>query len=180
MGVRALAVCLATTMPTPTSPSRRRPPVCRCPSSIKPAGFFPEPGSRSFPSSPPQRRRFLPQRRRMGALPCSTASPPDATASLRSSPGFEPGRLPDVRIRAGDNGHVVVLTLPKVEQSVTVGRDTQTVAADRRGTAFGNTVTDAESNPLSDDPAELQRQLQDLTGPDAIIRTTVTMAATAA
>jgi hypothetical protein len=85
-------------------------------------------------------------------------------------PGFEPGRLPDVRIRAGDNRHVVVLALPKVEQSVTVGRDTQTVAADRRGTGFGNTVTDAEINALSDDPAELQRQLQELAGPDAIIR----------
>jgi hypothetical protein len=85
-------------------------------------------------------------------------------------PGFEPGRLPDVRIRAGDNRHAVVLALPKVEQSVTVGRDTQTVAADRRGTGFGNTVTEAEINALSDDPAELQRQLQELAGPDAIIR----------
>lgn len=91
----------------------------------------------------------------------------DITAAF---PGFEPGRLADVRIRAGDSRHVVVLSLPKVEQSVTVGRDTQTVAADRRASGFGNTVTDAEISALSDDPAELQRQLQELAGPEAIIR----------
>jgi hypothetical protein len=85
-------------------------------------------------------------------------------------PGFEPGRLSDVRIRAGGNRYAVVLALPKVEQSVTVGRNAQTVAADRRGAGFGNTVTDAEINALSDDPAELQRQLQELAGPDAVIR----------
>ena len=84
--------------------------------------------------------------------------------------GFEAGRLPDVRIRTGDNRYVVVLTLPKVEQSVTVGRDLQTVAADRRGAEFGNAVTAAEIAALSEDPAELQRQLQEFAGPDAVIR----------
>src|SRR5205823_2895517 len=34
--------------------------------------------------------------------------------------GFEPGTLKDVRVRAGDNKHIVVLGLKKVEESVTV------------------------------------------------------------
>src|SRR5688500_15296722 len=47
-------------------------------------------------------------------------------------PGFETRVLKDVRIRAGDNKHVAVLQIPKVEASVTVGRDRQEAAADPR------------------------------------------------
>jgi hypothetical protein len=96
---------------------------------------------------------------------------PQGRYSVRAEfPGFDLGLLRDIRVRAGDNRHVVVLPLAKLEQSVTVGRDTQEVAADRRTSQFGNTVNEEQLTALSDDPAELQRQIQELAGPDAIIR----------
>ena len=85
-------------------------------------------------------------------------------------PGFDLGLLRDIRVRAGDNRHVVVLPLAKLETSVTVGRNLQEVAADRRSSQFGNSVAQQQLDSLSDDPAELQRQLQELAGPDAVIR----------
>jgi hypothetical protein len=85
-------------------------------------------------------------------------------------PGFDLGLLRDIRVRAGDNKHVVVLPVAKLEQSVTVGRNLQEVASDRQSSQFGNNVTQQQIDALSDDPAELQRQLQELAGPDAIIR----------
>jgi hypothetical protein len=85
-------------------------------------------------------------------------------------PGFDLGLLRDIRVRAGESRHVVVLPLAKVEQQVTVGRNTAEAAADRRNSGFGNTVAQAQIDALADDPTELQRQLQELAGPDAIIR----------
>jgi hypothetical protein len=85
-------------------------------------------------------------------------------------PGFDLGLVRDIRVRAGDSRHVVVLPLAKLEQSVTVGRNTAEVAADRRSSEFGNAVAQAQIDALADDPTELQRQLQELAGPDAIIR----------
>ncbi len=58
-------------------------------------------------------------------------------------PGFDLGLLRDIRVRAGDNRHVVVLPLAKLETSVTVGRNLQEVAADRRSSQFGNAVASA-------------------------------------
>jgi hypothetical protein len=85
-------------------------------------------------------------------------------------PGFDLGLLRDIRVRAGESRHVVVLPLAKVEQAVTVGRNAAEAAADRRTSQFGNTVAQAQIDALADDPTELQRQLQELAGPDAIIR----------
>ena len=85
-------------------------------------------------------------------------------------PGFDLGLVRDIRVRAGDSRHVVVLPLAKIEQSVTVGRNTAEVAANRRNTEFGNTVAQAQIDALADDPTELQRQIQELAGPEAIIR----------
>ena len=85
-------------------------------------------------------------------------------------PGFDLGLLRDIRVRAGESRHVVVLPLAKLEDQVTVGRNLAEVAADRRSSQFGNTVAQAQIDGLSDDPPELQRQLQELAGPDAIIR----------
>jgi len=36
-------------------------------------------------------------------------------------PGFDPGTLKDVRLRPGDNRHVVVLAIQKMSESVNVG-----------------------------------------------------------
>ena len=85
-------------------------------------------------------------------------------------PGFDIGLLRDVRLRAGDNKHVIVLPLTKLEDSVTVGRDTQAAAADRKSSEFGLALTKEQIEALSDDPAELQRQIAELAGPDAIVR----------
>jgi hypothetical protein len=85
-------------------------------------------------------------------------------------PGFEMGLLRDFRVNRGDNKHVVVLPLKGMSESVTVGRDAQAAGADRGSKAFGLTVTQEEIQALSDDPAEMQRQLADMAGPDAIFR----------
>jgi hypothetical protein len=82
--------------------------------------------------------------------------------------GFELGLLRDVRVNRGDNKHVVVLPLKNMTESVTVGGEGQ--AANRASRAFGLNLTDDQIQNLSDDPAELQRQLSDIAGPDAIFR----------
>ena len=91
--------------------------------------------------------------------------------SIRAEfPGFDLGLLRDVRIRAGESRHVVVLPLQKLEDTVTVKRDVQSEAADRRATQFGVNLSPDQITALSDDPTELARQLAELAGPDAIIR----------
>jgi Carboxypeptidase regulatory-like domain len=85
-------------------------------------------------------------------------------------PGFDTGTLPDVRIRAGDNRQRIVLAIQKVEDTVTVGQDPQRAASDPRGNAFGTTLTREQIDALSDDPDELQRQLQEMAGVGALIK----------
>jgi Carboxypeptidase regulatory-like domain len=84
--------------------------------------------------------------------------------------GFEIAVLSDVRIRRGDNKHVVVLPLKGVEESVSVTQNAQAAAADQRGNAFKTVLTRQEIENLSDDPAEMAQQLQDLAGGNATIR----------
>jgi hypothetical protein len=86
-----------------------------------------------------------------------------------SFPGFELGLLKDIRLRSGDNKHVVVLPIQKMQSEVTVGRDRQAVAADRRAT-FGTALTREQIEALSDDPGEMAQQLADMAGPNAVIR----------
>jgi hypothetical protein len=85
-------------------------------------------------------------------------------------PGFENGSLPDVRIRNGDNRHVVVLKIKNLSETLTVGQDAQAAAADRASKAFGLAATQEQIEALSDDPAEMAKQIADLSGPDTIIR----------
>src|SRR5688500_11302565 len=84
--------------------------------------------------------------------------------------GFDVGTLRDVRVRSGTNRHVIMLPLARVEDAVTVGRDAREAAADRRATTFGLTLTPEQIEALSDDPTELQRQILELAGSDAVIR----------
>ena len=56
-------------------------------------------------------------------------------------PGFDTGRLADVRLRRGDNKHVVVLAIKRMEESVSVAQDPQAAAADPRGNAFTTALT---------------------------------------
>jgi hypothetical protein len=83
--------------------------------------------------------------------------------------GLETVVLPDVRLRAGDNRQSIVLPLPKMRDSVTVGVDRQAGAADRNR-AFGSALTREQIEALSDDKVELQRQLMEMAGVEAIIR----------
>jgi hypothetical protein len=84
-------------------------------------------------------------------------------------PGFELGSLKDVRIRSGDNKHIIVLPLKGLTDSVTVSRERQEAAADRVP-LFGTALTREQIELLSEDPAEMRRQLMEMAGPDAIIR----------
>jgi len=84
-------------------------------------------------------------------------------------PGFETRVMKDVRVRGGDNRQVAVLPLPKLEASITVAQDKQEAATDR-SVSFGTVLTRDQIEALSDDPATLQQQLQDMAGPGAVIR----------
>jgi Carboxypeptidase regulatory-like domain len=84
-------------------------------------------------------------------------------------PGFELGLLRDIRLKTGDNKHIMVLPLAGIAEEVTVGRDKQTAGSDRAA-AFGTALTREQMEALSEDPDELARQLQSLAGPDATIR----------
>jgi len=95
--------------------------------------------------------------------------PPGRYSVTGEFPGFELGLLRDLRVRAGDNKHVLVLPMKKLAEEITVGRDPQQAAADRAGT-FGTALTREQVEALSDDPDEMRRQLQDMAGPGAAIR----------
>jgi hypothetical protein len=84
-------------------------------------------------------------------------------------PGFEVGILKEVRLKAGDNKHVVVLAIQGLQDSITVSRDKQVSAADRQST-FGTALTRDQVDALSDDPDEMAKQLQEIAGTNAVIR----------
>jgi hypothetical protein len=84
-------------------------------------------------------------------------------------PGFELGLLRDIRVKNGDNKHVMVLPLQKMTAEITVGRDPQTAASDRAST-FGTALTREQVEALSDDPDEMAKQLSEMAGPGAAIR----------
>jgi hypothetical protein len=96
--------------------------------------------------------------------------PPGRYSISAEFPGFGLGLLRDIRARAGDSRHVVVLPLQSFEDKVVVARDTQEAAADRRTSEFGLKLSEEQISALSDDPAELQRQLAELAGLDATFR----------
>jgi hypothetical protein len=84
--------------------------------------------------------------------------------------GFETRRLPDVRIRAGENRQVMLLPVEGQKDAVVVRQDRQSAAADPRGPSFGTTLTREALEALSDDPDTLRQQLQDMAGPGAVIK----------
>jgi hypothetical protein len=90
--------------------------------------------------------------------------PPGRYLITAEFPGFDPGVLKDVRIRSGDNRQMIVLAIQGLQDSVTVGRDKQESAADRNNGSFGTALTRDQVDALSDDPAEMAQQLQEMTG----------------
>ena len=85
-------------------------------------------------------------------------------------PGFQTEVVKDTRVRAGDNKLTIALALEKMSDSVTVAQDAQLAASDPHGSSFGTALTRDQIDALSDDPAELAQQLQDMAGADATIR----------
>lgn len=83
--------------------------------------------------------------------------------------GFGIGAIKELRLKTGDNKHVLVLPLATMTESITVERDRQAAAADR-GATFGSAMTREQIDALSEDPDEMARQLQDIAGPGATIR----------
>lgn len=83
-------------------------------------------------------------------------------------PGFDLGLLRDVRVKAGDNKHLVILPLKQMTESVTVSQDTRTAGSTRP--SIGLALTREQIEALSDDPDEMQRQLQDIAGAGARFR----------
>jgi hypothetical protein len=84
-------------------------------------------------------------------------------------PAFDIRVDPDVRIRAGENKQTLALSLQKLADEITVGRDKQETAADRQST-FGSALTRDQVDALSEDPDVLRQQLSDIAGPGAVIR----------
>jgi hypothetical protein len=95
--------------------------------------------------------------------------PPGRYSVQAEFPGFDLGLLRNLNVRRGDNRHVVVLTLKNISENVDVGAG-QEAASTRSDSAFGQAMTADELATLSDDPTELQRQIMDFAGPDAVIR----------
>ena len=95
---------------------------------------------------------------------------PGRYAVQAAFPGFETRTLPDVRVRPGVNRQVILLPIAGIKDQVIVGQDRQEAAVDPRGTSFGTTLTREQLDALSDDPATLRQQLQDIAGPGAVIK----------
>jgi len=86
------------------------------------------------------------------------------------APGFEPGDVRDVRLRAGESRREIKLDIAKLAESVNVTRDGRERGADPRSDAFATVLGAAEINELPDDPDEMERILKDMAGPGAIMR----------
>lgn len=85
-------------------------------------------------------------------------------------PGFESLVIPDVRVRAGENRKEAVLAIQKLDESVSVGRDKDTVASDPNNDRFNTVLSKDQINALPDDPEEMERVLKEMAGPGANIR----------
>jgi hypothetical protein len=84
--------------------------------------------------------------------------------------GFETRRLPDIRVRNGNNKQVLMLPIEGHKETVLVGQDKQAAAVDPRGPSFGTTLTREQLEALSDDPEVFRQQLQEMAGPGAVIK----------
>jgi hypothetical protein len=86
-------------------------------------------------------------------------------------PGFEPGIVRNLRVRAGaDTRQRVVLQLKRHDESVSVGRDGRTSGLDPRGDAFSTVLTREQIDALPDDPEEMRAVLEAMAPPGSTIR----------
>jgi hypothetical protein len=85
-------------------------------------------------------------------------------------PGFDAGEMTNVRMRAGDNKHVIELALTGFEDTIEVGRDATSAAADPNGGSLSTQLTAEEIEALPDDPNDLVNQLVEMAGGAARVR----------
>jgi hypothetical protein len=83
--------------------------------------------------------------------------------------GFDAGELTNVRLRAGDNRQQLELELTAFEDTIEVGVDPQSAAADPNAT-LATELTADEIEALPDDPDALIRQLVEMAGGSARVR----------
>ena len=83
--------------------------------------------------------------------------------------GFDAGELTNVRLRAGDNKQALELELTAFEDTIEVGQDPRSAAADPNGT-LATQLTADEIEALPDDPDALIRQLVEMVGGSARVR----------
>jgi Carboxypeptidase regulatory-like domain len=86
------------------------------------------------------------------------------------SPGFEPADVRDMRVRPGENRREVKLAIARLSETVQVARDPRERGSDPRSDAFATVLGANEINELPDDPDEMQRVLEDMAGPGAVLR----------
>src|SRR5688500_2955296 len=84
--------------------------------------------------------------------------------------GFDAGERTNVRLRAGDNKQEIELALTAFTDTIEVGRDAQSAAADPNGGTLSTQLTAEEIEALPDDPSELIRQLVEMAGGNAVVR----------
>jgi hypothetical protein len=84
--------------------------------------------------------------------------------------GFDAGQLTGVRLRAGDNKQQIELAITGFEDTIEVGRDSTSAAADPNGGSLSTQLTADEIEALPDDPNELIRQLVEMAGGNATVR----------
>ena len=87
-----------------------------------------------------------------------------------SFPGFETKTISDLRVRTGDTRRDVTLSIEKLDQSVSVGRDPSTVASDPNTDRFNTVLSKQQIDALPDDPDEMESVLKEMAGPGATIR----------
>src|SRR5687767_811910 len=84
--------------------------------------------------------------------------------------GFDVGQITGARVRAGDNKHQIELAITGFEDTIEVGRDATSAAADPNGGSLSTQLTDEEIEALPDDPNDLIRQLVEMAGGNAVVR----------
>ena len=84
--------------------------------------------------------------------------------------GFDPGEVANLRLRAGDNKREIELALTAFEDTIEVGRDAQSAAADPNGGSLTTQLTAEEIEALPDDPNDLLNQLVEMAGGAARVR----------
>jgi hypothetical protein len=84
--------------------------------------------------------------------------------------GFDAGQRTNVRLRAGDNKQQIELALTGFEDTIEVGPDAQSTAADPNGGSLSTQLTADEIEALPDDPNDLISQLVEMAGGNAVVR----------